>query len=238
MLSTSLSDIQDNLDAIKEKEGSIAISVNNGEASKAQIDADIEAIYSLMLENKQKIASLEAQLRKSNARNAELKKIIAVLEAQIEKQNAEIERLQNILAGKDIEIAYLTEALIRLSGSVDSLAVVQNQTSEALASATEQLQTAYYVMGEKSTLKELGVLTSDGIFSKKVSADSDNSVYTEVNITNFTSLDLGTKKAKLLSQHPTGSFELNEGEDGILTLVITDTEKFWSHSKYLVVQTK
>ncbi len=239
LLSTTLADIQDNLDAIKEKEGIIAVSVNAGEATQSQIDADINAIYNLMVENKNKVAALQNQLKKSNSENAALKEIIEVLQAQIDKQNAEIERLNQMLESKDIEIGFLSNAVIRLSASNDSIIALNEQTTKELNAATDKLQTAYYILGEKSELKDKGVLDKDGAFSKKVSAtDNDNAIYTQVNITEFSSLPLNTKKAKILSTHPEGSYVIEEDADKVQTLVIKDAEKFWSHSKYLVIQTK
>ena len=50
--------------------------------------------------------------------------------------------------------------------------------------------------------------------------------------TNTLEIPIGGTKAKLATSHPEGSYRL---EDGAAKLVITNPEKFWSISKYLVV---
>jgi len=42
----------------------------------------------------------------------------------------------------------------------------------------------------------------------------------------------------LLTSHPEGSYELKKDDKGQLTLVITNPNKFWSVSRYLVIEVK
>ena len=42
--------------------------------------------------------------------------------------------------------------------------------------------------------------------------------------------------AKLLTNHPEGTYELQKDNEGYLTLVITNPDSFWSLSRYLVVE--
>ena len=48
-------------------------------------------------------------------------------------------------------------------------------------------------------------------------------------------IPLEMKKAKILTNHPEGSYSLVKNDKGLLTLVISDPQNFWSLSKYLVV---
>ncbi len=237
LLATTMSDIQTNLNTIKEKEGIVSVAINGKESNRSQIDSDIDAIYNLLLDNKEKVTKLQAQLRKVQGQNAEYEKVIAVLQEQIDQQNKEIERLNAMLEEKNIEIGYLNNAVIRMGSSLDSLSTVSAKTAQELDAATEKLNTAYYVVASKSELKEKGIITSDGLFSKKVSADASSTLFTEVDITSFNELEIGSSKVKMLSSHPTSSFTLTEKGDNYL-LTIKDTESFWSRSRYLVIQTK
>lgn len=239
LIANTMSDIQDNLDAIKEREGIIAVAVNNGDASKSQIETDLQAINQRLIDNNEKVANLQNKLKAAGAKNRELESIISVLQTQIDQQNAEIENLKALLADKDIEIGFLNNAVIRLSGTVDALAASNEELSEELGAAQDELSTGYYILAEKSTLKELGIITSDGLFSKKaLTGDIDNSQFTQVNINEVTSIPLNTKKAKVYTSHPTSSYTLDEDSEGLLTLNISDKESFWQASKYLVVQVK
>lgn len=239
LIANTMSDIQDNLDAIKEREGIIAVAVNNGDGSKSQIEADLQAINQKLIDNNEKVANLQNKLKAAGAKNKELESIISVLQTQIDQQNAEIENLKALLADKDIEIGFLNNAVIRLSGTVDALAASNEDLSEQLGEAEDELNTAYYIAAEKSTLKEQGLITSDGLFSKKaLTGDIDNSLFTKVNISELSSIPLNTKKAKVYTSHPTSSYSLDEDSEGLLTLNISDKDAFWQASKYLVIQIK
>ncbi len=55
-------------------------------------------------------------------------------------------------------------------------------------------------------------------------------------IANVKTLTINSSSPKLLSQNPEGSYTLTENEDGTTTLTITDAEKFWNVSRYLIIQ--
>lgn len=239
LLATTMADVQSNLNAIKEREKIIAVAVNENADPKSQIQADIDAINNLLQENKKKVSNLQAQLNKSNKKNKELESLINVMQAQIDQQNTEIENLKSMLEEKNIEIGFLNNAVIKLSTSVDSLVADNANINKELAAATDEIQTGFYIVASKSDLKNKGVITSDGLFSKKVSGDYDNSIFTKVNTTEFERLPLNTKKSvKVLSTHPASSFSYEEDSEGMITLVIKDKTDFWKTSKYLVIQTK
>ncbi len=241
-LITSLIDIQDNLQAIKEKENLISVNVSSGDkvntSMKEQINRDIQMIYDLMVQNKEKITQLEAQLKSSGAKNANLNKLIAGLNKQIEIQAMEIERLNEVLASKDIEISNMSTAIRGLRSSVDSLSMEQRTVKNKLQSATEELERGFYIIGSKKELKDKNIITSTGLFStKKIMTGSyESEFFTQVNVTQLEEIPLLSKKAKILSSHPTDAYALEADENGNLTLMIKNKTDFWSVSRYLVVQ--
>ena len=64
----SFNEIQENLNAIKEKEKIVANASSKGDVKNKgnQIKEDIQAIYDLMAKNKNRISSLSAKLKQSN----------------------------------------------------------------------------------------------------------------------------------------------------------------------------
>lgn len=240
LIATTMADVQANLNAIKEKEGMIAVNLKEGGKSYSeQVNSDVNAIYDLLVENKKKVASLQAKLRAANSKNAEYEGVIKVLQSQIDQQNAEIERLSKMLDEKNVEIGFLNNAVIRLSTSVDSLAVAKQATDRNLQAATDNLNTGYYIIAEKSVLKENNILSPNGLFSKKVlSADVNTSLFTRVNITEVDEIPLSCKRPKVLTNHPEDSYSIETDADGIATLVIKDKASFWKVSKFLVVQSR
>ncbi len=241
-LITSLIDIQDNLQTIKEKENLISVNVSSDDkvntSMKEQINRDIQLIYDLMVQNKEKIAQLESQLKSSGAKNANLNKLIAGLNKQIETQAAEIERLNGVLAEKDIEIGHLSHSIRGLKTSVDSLSAEQKSTQGKLQASIELNERGFYIIGSKKELKEKGIITSEGLFSaKKIMANNyESELFTQVNITQLEEIPLMGKKAKVLTNHPKNSYSLNADANNNLTLVIKNKADFWSVSKYLAIQ--
>ncbi len=234
MLAETMADIQNNISAIKEKEGIISVSLAEG-AGQDQIQNDLEAIRQALENNKKKVASLRAQLSKATKNNKELEAIISTLNTQIEQQNAEIAKLNNMLEEKDIEIGFLNNAVIRLSTSVDSLATAKEDVDQKLATATDNIETGYYIVGTKSDLKEKGLLETGLFKGKKATGNVDESLFTKVNVTELTSLPLNVKKAQVVSTHPEDSYTLDEDSEGFITLNIKDKVAFWKTSKYLII---
>ena len=95
---SAFTDIQENLKTIKEKEHIIDISSTNAENSpeaKEQINKDIQTIYNLLQENKEKLRKLEKRLRGAGLKIKSLKKTIAKLEEQLAAKDTEIAALKN-----------------------------------------------------------------------------------------------------------------------------------------------
>jgi hypothetical protein len=68
-------------------------------------------------------------------------------------------------------------------------------------------------------------------------ADFDNSYFTKVDVSQVKSIDLFVKKAKLITTHPSDSYQFVVGQNGgIDKIEITNTDKFWSASKYMVIE--
>jgi hypothetical protein len=222
-------EIQDNLDLIKEKEKMVTENSKDSETRKSkeeQIVADIQAMYDIMNANKQRIASLKSKLKKSNNDNEELEKFINRLTAEIEE--------------KDVQINNLKGELERLNIEMTNLNLNYQEATQEIEVKTEKLNTAFYAFGTSKELIKNGVLTKEGGFigigkSQKMKDDFNKSYFTKVDITSVNEIVLGAKKAKLVTAHPAGSYKI-EGADGKAEkLVITNSEDFWSASKYLVV---
>lgn len=239
----SMSSIESNLKTIKEKEQIISLKAESGDikgTSADQINEDIQMIYDLMVQNKERIQELEAQMKKAGVDNASLRKIINGLNQQLSDKTEEIARLNQLLHDKNLEIEQLNYAVGNLSQTVDSMRNVTNQTNEELRSTRDNLNTAFYAIGTKRELKEKKIVVREGFLffgEDKVLTDQfDDKYFSSIDIRLTNTIEINHTKAELLTPHPQGSFELVAGDDGNLSLIIHNAEKFWSISKYLVVQ--
>jgi len=226
----SFNEIQANLDEIKEREKLVAVSPDNGEMkqdAKEKIVSDITLINDLLLKNKQTIANLRSQVKKSNLRLDEFEKMIERLSQQIQEKDAQIAELQTQLANMDQQMKVLFDEY--------------NQRVEELGEKTDELNTAFYCFGTSKELIENGVLTKEGGFvgigkNTILKDDFNKKYFTQIDITQFSSVPVGNKKIKIITTHPSSSYKANANDKGLVDKIeITNYKEFWSASKYLVV---
>lgn len=224
----AMNDIQSNLDEIKSKEKIISKDTTGGDVAgrKQQITNDIQAIYDMMVQNKQRLATAKKNLKNSNLQIASMQTTIDNLTVQLAEKEQEITGLKNNLEKMNLELSNLSMNYTELQSESDA--------------KTSAMNTAYYAFGTKKELIKTGVLTKEGGFiglgkSEKLSETMNNDYFTKIDISVTKEIQLGAKKAKLETTHPAGSYRI-EGADGKAEkLVILDAEKFWSVSKYLVI---
>ncbi len=227
----SFDEVERNLDSIAVKQNIVSKSTENATefkaSSKDHINAQIAAINDLMDQNRKKLASLNAKLKSVNGKNAQLQKMIQTLNEQ--------------LTQKDKELAELNEKLAGLNAQVTLLQTSVETLNQNVSEKTTALHTAYYVVGKQKDLEEAKIIDRTGGLlgigkTAKLSANVDNSKFTRVDYTQMGSIPVDSKKMKMVTTHPAGSYTIDkDGKDVVKSILITDPEKFWSASKYLVV---
>lgn len=225
----SFNEIQDNLNEIKAKEKIVSSNSKDVELQKTKKDeimSDIQLIYDLMAKNKQKLASMGKKLKTANFKIAELEKLVANLTAQLEEKEGEVTELKAQLEKLNFELTNLT--------------MNYEEEKDVSALKTEKLNTAFYAFGTSKELIKNGVLSKEGGFigmgkSDKLNQDFNKNYFTKIDAVQTTEIVLGVKKAKLLTNHPSNSYKLEGTKEKIEKLTITNSEEFWSSSKYLVI---
>ena len=236
---TSFTEIEANLDNITQKQNFISSQTQNtnefSRDAKQRINESIQAINDLMEKNKEELESLRKRMKGSNARMASLEKMVASLNEQIIQ--------------KDAELAALNENLLALNKNIDSLHVfidtitADNRVkSDLISDQTSRLHTAYYVVGTYKELRDKNVLNKEGGFlglgkEQKLKSDFNNEAFTKVDFTQTATIPVNTKSAKILTNHPSESYKIDGDKKMVKSLMITDAEKFWKVSKYLVIVT-
>jgi predicted nucleic acid-binding Zn-ribbon protein len=236
---SSFTEIEANLDNITQKQNMITSQTKNSiefsRDAKQRINESIQAINELMEKNKSELENLKKKLKGSNARISSLEKMIASLQEQIVQ--------------KDAELANLNSQLLSLNKNIDSLHVfidtitADNTTkSQIISDQTSKLHTAYYVVGTYKELRDKNVLNKEGGFlglgkEQKLKPDFNNEVFTRVDFTQLATIPVNTKGAKILTNHPSDSYRIDGDKKMVKSLMITDAEKFWKVSKYLVIVT-
>ena len=234
---STFNDIQEGFREINEAEGRVNIARNNGETNaKADIMENISFIKRTMQLNKERIAKLREQLKESSFNTSKLQATIESLNKELESKTARIEELQAELDSKNAHIAHQDKQISELNTNVNSLTADNAAKARAVEQQDKQLNTAWYVFGTKKELREQHILEGT---NKVLKANNFNKDYfTKIDIRVDKVIKLYSKSAKLLTNHPAGSYSLDKDARGMYTLRITNPTTFWSVSKYLVVVVK
>lgn len=224
--------ISENLRAIKEKQGLLgkndAGGVETGADMEQKMANDLYLIDSLLSENKKLIERMRANAKSNKNKLSELEKAIAGLEATIVE--------------KDTEIASLKEQLTSTNASLASMIQMYQDKDQLATTQRAELNKAYYCVGTSKELRDNGVLTKEGGVIGIGSVNKLNTTglnleyFKQVDVTQTLEVAVGSKKAKLVTSHPAGSYKMDVVEGRTEKLTITDPAAFWSVSKYLVIQ--
>jgi len=234
MLET-LNTIEDGFRAINEAQGRVTVERRGEGADAAQrIRENMQFINETMTQNKELINKLRLRLRDSNTASEQLRKTLENLTAQLETKESELAVLRQELEAKDIHIAELDEQVSQLNEDVTSLKDDKARKEETISQQDKELNTAWYVFGTKRELKEQNILRSGEVLQ----GNFNKNYFTKMEIRVDKEIRLMSRDAKLLTNHPAGSYTLERDANKQYVLRITNPQQFWSTSKYLVVQVK
>lgn len=236
----TLSQIQDGFDRINEAEGRINVENRQGErANRQAIIENMDFIQRTMRLNRELISNLQQQLRNANQSDkrtkAKLEEMVANYTKQLEDKQKEIEELRAQLAEKDIKIAEQDQQISELNDNVSDLNQKNEEKARTVAAQDKELNTAYYVFGTKKELREQRILQSGDVLKGN---DFNKDYFTHIDLRVTKTIKLYSKSAKLMTNHPAGSYSLDKDAQGQYVLRITHPQQFWSVSKYLVITVK
>lgn len=203
--------------------------------AKEQIASDIEFIRKQMEANREQIAKLQKQLKNSNYQSAQLKKAIENLQQELNAKTLRIEELQSELAAKNIRIQELDAAVSELTTTTQELTAANEAKAKTVADQDQALHSAWFVFGTKKELKDQKILVKGDVLQD---AGANKDYFTQIDIRTTKEIKLYSKSADLLTNHPKDSYTLEKDAREQLVLKINDPAKFWSVSKYLVIQVK
>jgi DNA repair exonuclease SbcCD ATPase subunit len=231
--------IQSNLADIRSREEAIQTAREEGlemaADARENVISDIEAINSLLEENRSTISSLQAKLKGSNSAVARFKKMVENLNYQVQVKDGEINLLKEDLAALNFKVG-------QLNTKVGLLTEETAEQKALIAKQRESLNQAFYSIGTYKELKEAQVVDKEGGFigigrTKTLADDFNREYFTEIDLskTDRIPLNLENDKARLITKHASDSYEWERSEDKIIALKISDPKLFWKSSKYLVV---
>jgi len=238
----AMNEIQANMDSVKTIQKLVSVQTAPGTELKAdakkRIIEDIRQINDLLEKNKALMKSLQGKLNSSNVKIKELQTMIEMQTKQMAEKDAELARLNADLENLHVNVASLNQKIETITAESEATIKEKNAAIEA---QTIAMNTAYYAFGTKKELDEKNVIEKEGGVlgmgkTLKMKKDFNRDYFMKIDIREFTTLPLNTKKAKLVSFHPDGSYHFTlTAKKTVESLVIDKPEEFWKASKYLLI---
>ena len=231
----TMNDIETGFRAINEAEQRVSVARQvEGVSSTERIRENMQYIQEAMQQNRELINKLRNQIRQGSVNSEQLRRTVDNLTRQLEEKDTQIRQLQAELQVKDVQIGELTEKVEDLSNNVNTLREETTQKSQTISTQDKQLNTAWFVYGTKSELKEQNII-QDG---KVLQSNFNREYFTKIDIRVDKDIRLYSRSAKLLTSHPASSYKLEQDAQKQYVLRIQNPQLFWSTSKYLVILVK
>ena len=231
-----LNEVEDNFRSIKTAENYISVQSNApGElapTTRERINSDMLLITETLEKNRQKITELESKLKSSSLQSGQLQQTVNKLRLDLDQKTMALVTLNEELNRKNQQISELSTSVSNLSRNVQELRVQSNLQQVTIDQQQREITTVYYCFGTSKELKNQKIL--DG---NQISANFNRDYFIRVNDFNkLYFIQLWAKKGKLISKHPSGSYEFIKDANNQIELHILDPANFWSLTKYLVVE--
>ena len=231
----SVADIDRNLKEIRTREMNIEMTRQEEDLSTEdlikRINEDIVVIDRLISENKQAVRNLNVRLRRSHQENEQLNTAMVKLKEDL---NAKIKEQEHSLALLKDQLNDVQATVKTLHADVDRLTRLNEEKTVAL-------NTAYYVIGNYKELKDEQILNKEGGFLgilgrvEMLRDDFNRNKFTRIDIREQVSFPAEGKKVELVTVHPPDSYKIEEDGGDKVNLIVSDPDKFWESSKYLVM---
>ena len=235
---TTFDQITKDINLIKEKENIIKFTGNNelSKDKKTAVLNDIKLIQDIIENNKKKIQSLTKQIKAAGGLITELQNKINSLDSVINQNKLDILTLNSVITKKNTEIVKLDSIVKDRNFTID-------EKNKVITDQINENNKAYITVGTFKTLKTKNVLAKSGGFlgiarKKDLTLKFPDNTFTQIDVTKTNTIDVNTKSAKLISQHPKDSYIFVYDKKLIKYIEITDTYLFWKFSKYAVVEVK
>lgn len=247
--------IESNLARISQYENMINGSMTDAESSSSlspedRIQNEISMIEQLINENNQIIASLHSQISDKDTRLAGYERTVKDLKGRVEEYKVQVdvlvadkEALQKSLQVTTTARNQLEVAVSDLNTEVARKSDVIDIKNAELVEKERVMHTAYFTVGTYKTLRDQDIIVKEGGFlginrEKNLSAGLDNQKFKEIDTRLVTEIPVDAKRCEIITDQDPSTYTLVYNNDKVSTVKITNPEKFWGKTKYLVVVTR
>lgn len=198
----------------------------------------------------QSVDHLKKLLNENDRNQKLLQRRIAGSGMERNRLSARIDSLNNQLSAKEEQVNSMNQHIFSLKSQVDTqqlringlIAMNANQ-NHVIEDITNKFNTGHFVVGNPKELLNKEVIVKRGGFLglfgrvKKLNPQFKPDDFKPVDIRSDTIIELAGNKINIVTVHPSDAYNLVDSNN-VTQLEITDPEKFWQASKYLVVENK
>ena len=237
-----LNDVEAGFASMREIEGNMMLDIKSVEGNnnnkKQQIAIQLNQLKEILAQNKKRIEQLQRQSTQKGKESTTLALTIKRMQTELDEKTAYITSLQDELAKKNIKIEELVTTVDSLNTDITVLNQVSEKQQHTIKNQDINMNTVWYSVASYEVLKNAKVISTNGLFRPRtvLDKDFDRSVFIQTDLRNMSSVTTGSKRIKILSSHPQDSYNLVKDENKIITIEIINPGKFWSVSRFLVVQ--
>lgn len=231
--------ISDGFDSILvQEQGLIAHNPESPLPNREDMKQGLQRLKETISQQRERINQLEQELINGKGESKKLKNLIAILKQQIEEKDEKISNLLAQLENSNMTVKQLTSQVAALNSQNEQQQSVIQQQEETMQVQDQAINEAYIKIGTKKELKSAGILSGGFLKKNKIDySQVDQSIFQKVDIRQVTEIPIPSKDVKVLTPVPTDSYNLQKNGD-VTTLTITNPTRFWSVSKFLIIQTK
>jgi len=236
-VTNTINDIEVNLASVDaEKDVLLGIRKEDQVKQKDRINAMVADIYVTLEKNQISIKKLEDRLAQSNVQRQSLATLVKTLKKSIYEKELEVEKLRNSIVGLESKI----DTLQAVVNAKERLLTEQKRLMEEEA---EEAHFAYFIQGNRQELVAAKIIKKEGGFLgigsvKVLESKLSKNRFLKIDTRKSLEVELGyVKKKELISTHPKDSYFFLAKDGGKIYLKISYPDKFWSISKFLVVET-
>lgn len=237
-----MNDIYTGIEQINEQEELLYNIRGNGDQAM-QRQTIVENLARIQLELKNKQAMLEkynSQLNDGNDKNNLLRNQVATLQKKLASSESRVNDLVKQVESLQAENGVLRQDLATSQEQVrvvttanDSLTTQTERQTVQLKENENEMNKVYYALGTKKELQNNQIL---GKGNKVLQGNYNQNYFTCADKRSLKYIDCKNKKAEVMSNQPADSYRFEVDANKNKTLVITNPDRFWNASRYLVIK--
>ena len=205
--------------------------------NQAKIKSQLSHLKETLKSQRERIGQLEKQMKLDADNAKKLQRVVTALKNQLADKEKQIASLEEEIADKNITIDGLRNYMSQLRQQNTQQQEVIESQSQTMQAQDQQLNEAYIIMATKSALKDAGLLKGGFLKKSKIDINSiDKNLAMTIDIRKTTEINIDSKHVKVLSQMPTDAYTIEKGNEKSV-LRISNPTRFWSVTRFLIIQT-